>query len=512
MTTTWTVSEVCAAVAGALDEAFPEEIWLRGEIHGARRSPAGHLYFDLTDPSGDGPAPRGRGPGAGPKMSVVAFKGRLRGIEAVLAKAGGLKLEDGLEVRIRGEISYYAPQGRVQIVMTAIDPRFTLGLLAADRERVLRTLAGEGLLELNAHRPLAPVPLRVGLVTSDGSAACADFLDELRRSGYGFRVRLADARVQGEGSVTSLVAALDHLSGFSLDVVAVIRGGGARTDLLSFDHESVARAVARFPVPVLAGIGHEIDRSIVDEVAHSSFKTPTATAAFLVDRVREFIADLDSAAAHLAVMGEHVLTRQGDVVDSMAHRLQRGTTTSLDAARLALTGIGGAITRSARNAMSRSRLQLNRTTRLTATTAGSGLDTGRVTLEGLIGRLSRAGTRSLIEADRRLDTLATVTAAADPARMLAKGYSITRGPDGSVLSDPAALSPGDRISTMLSGGTLISRVSGEGPGEPPTTGPDNRLNTGGSERSPQRGATDDRTGQPDHQGTGDPPRPGKDTT
>lgn len=470
MPTTWTVSEVCAAVSGALDAAFPEEIWLRGEIHGARRSPAGHLYFDLTDPSGDTAAPPNRRGGAGPKMSVVAFKGRLRGIESVLAKVGDLKLEDGLEVRIRGEISYYAPQGRVQVVMTAIDPRFTLGLLAADRERVLRTLTEEGLLELNAGLPLAAVPLRVGLVTSDGSAACADFLDELSRSGFGFEVHLADARVQGEDSVASLVSALDTLSDLDVDVVAVVRGGGARTDLLSFDHERVARAVARFPVPVLAGIGHEIDRSIVDEVAHSSFKTPTATAAFLVDRVRGFVEGLDSAAARLAVLAEHALTRRRDTVDDLARRLQRSTAMSLEAAATGLAGLGGAIVRSARNSMSRSRMGLDRSARLTVATAGSRLGAQRSAVNSLVARLATGGTRSLREARSRLDALATVTEAADPARVLARGYSITRGPDGAVLLDPRAVEPGATIFTRLAGGTLLSRVTGQSTdGAPPPT-------------------------------------------
>ncbi len=459
MTTTWTVSEICAAVAGALDAAFPEEVWLRGEIHGARRSPAGHLYFDLTDPSDDAPSTRSRRTGAGPRMSVVAFKGRLRGIEAVLAKVGDLKLEDGLEVRIRGEISYYAPQGRVQVIMTAIDPRFTLGLLAADRERVLRLLAQEGLLELNAGRPLPPVPLRIGLVTSDGSAACADFLGELTRSGYGFRVHLADARVQGEDSVESLVAALHHLAGLELDAVAVVRGGGARTDLLSFDHEQVARAVAGFPVPVLTGIGHEIDRSIVDEVAHSSFKTPTATAAYLVDRVREFVEHLDSAAAHLSILTEHALARRSATVDDLARRLQRSASMSLGGAGISLSRLGDSIARSARHCLARSRVRLDRTARLSVAAARNRVGAERTLVGNLSRRLSRDAGRGLDEARRALDSALTVTQAVDPARVLARGYSITRGPDGSVLLDPATVGPGTPISSRLAGGILLSQVT-----------------------------------------------------
>ena len=127
---TWTVDELCSAVGDALRAIFPDELWIRGEISGLRRSPAGHLYFDLIEPGATGR-------GADTRISVVAFRGPLRGIEAVLRKVGNLALEDGIEVRIRGRVDYYPPQGRVQFMMNAIDPRYTLGQLAADRDEVL---------------------------------------------------------------------------------------------------------------------------------------------------------------------------------------------------------------------------------------------------------------------------------------------------------------------------------------------------------------------------------------
>ena len=177
---TWTVDELCKSISVGLQNVFPEEIWLRGQIVGLTRSQAGHLYFDLIEPEATSRK-------ANSKMSIVAFKGQLNSIESVLKKLGNLTLEDGIEVRIRGRVSYYAPQGRIQFIMSAVDPQYTLGHLAAERDQVLRTLASEGLLELNKSLTLPLLPLRIGLVTSDGSAAYNDFTTELLTSRYPFQ-------------------------------------------------------------------------------------------------------------------------------------------------------------------------------------------------------------------------------------------------------------------------------------------------------------------------------------
>src|SRR5262249_23054504 len=138
-----------------------------------------------------------------------------------------------------------------------------------ERDEVLRRLSADALLDRNATAPLPPVPLRVGLVTSRGSAAAADFLHELELSGFGWQVVVADTRVQGTDAEQSIVAALDRAIAAEVDAVALVRGGGSRTELATFDAEALARAIASSPVPVLTGIGHEVDDSVADRVAHT---------------------------------------------------------------------------------------------------------------------------------------------------------------------------------------------------------------------------------------------------
>lgn len=431
---TWTVDELCSAVGDALRAVFPDELWIRGEISGLRRSPAGHLYFDLIEPGATGR-------GADTRISVVAFRGPLRGIEAVLAKVGNLQLEDGIEVRIRGRIDYYPPQGRVQFLMNAIDPRYTLGQLAADRDEVLRKLVADGLHEANRAKLVPAVPLRVGLVTSDDSAAYNDFIDELHGSGYGFHVVFADARVQGVDAEASLVAAFHALDERDVEVVALVRGGGARTDLVAFDREAVARAVATCAVPVFVGIGHEIDRSVVDEVCHSSLKTPTACAAALVDAVREYDERVRYLAEAISARARTQVGRADERIERDSRLLVRSTSSAV---RLRAQGLDTAATRvvrAAQHQLAAADASLVR--------AGTSIErshrhlrTGAHRLDRTIRDLGTATSRLLQQQHQRVDAAEALTEALHPDRTLRRGFSITRDAVGRVLRsspDPDAL-------------------------------------------------------------------------
>jgi exodeoxyribonuclease VII large subunit len=424
---TWNVDELCAAVADAFSVLFPDELWIRGEIRGPRRSPAGHLYFDLVEAEA-------KGRGADSKLSIVAFKGQLRGIEAVLAKVGNLELEDGIEVKIRGKLNYYPPQGRVQFLMNAIDPRYTLGQLAAERDRALKALAEEGLLDRNRSLELPIVPLAVGLVTSHDSAAYNDAVKELENSGFSFRILHADARVQGVDAEETLISALNTLARSRPDVILVVRGGGAKTDLVAFDREAVARAVALCPTPVIVGIGHQIDRSLVDEIAHTSLKTPTACAAFIVDRVKEFMRGIDMAASALTTRSLHRL--------DAAARTMHTTSTHLAKATEAKLRLGDQ-----RLAVSTTRLG-----RGTQRPLSAKMDH----LQRINSSLEAGASRRLDTADHKLEAATALLSALHPDRVLARGFSITRDLDGSAVVAPPL--PGTQIITEVAQGHFASRV------------------------------------------------------
>lgn len=400
------VGELVRRISRAVASAFPTEVWVRGEVHGLKSpNAAGHVYFDLCERNNR------RGPAT--TVPVAMFRAERLRVERALAEWPDFRLAEGLEVRVRGRVSY--GYGRVSLVLSAIDPVHTLGRLAADRQRVLRALATDGLLDANGRLSLPLLPRRVGLVTSEGSAAYEDVMAELTASGLGFSVLVADARVQGSGAELSLVRALHALRSRTCDVVLVVRGGGSRTDLVAFDGERLARAVATMPVPVFAGVGHEIDTCVIDDVAHSSFKTPTATAAAVVNLARDGIDRSESSWSSIA--GRSIAL--------------------LDHAELRLGAAGRRV--------SRERI-------------GAALDRADASLDRASRRLSTTSTAVLERRTGRLDLLEAQVGAFDPNRALARGWSFARTADGRLVRSIADVAPGDELAVTVADGTVHTTV------------------------------------------------------
>jgi exodeoxyribonuclease VII large subunit len=405
---TWTVPELAVHLGRVMAGAFPDDLWVEGQIRDLSRAKNGHVYFTLVEPTEAGRQPRAQ-------LAVTLLAPERQHVNDQLMRAGGsVRMTDGVEVRIRGRVRWYAPRGVVQLRMDAIDPAFTLGRLQADRERLLAALTTEGIIGRNARVPFPLVPLRIGLVTSIGSAAHADVMAELTASGFGFDVVEVDARTQGDDCAPSVVRALTRLTELRVDVVLLVRGGGARTDLAGFDAELMARAIAAMPVPVLTGIGHEVDRSIADEVAHRAHKTPTAAAADVVRAVRAYLDRVDRLAVAISRAASGVANAADARLDRRAERLRRVASSTLD----------------------RRLTHLDR--------AGT--------------RLGRAADRCLVVAERDLDRRDTVVRAHDPQLALDRGWSITTTADGRLVRSPSDVAPGDALITRVAGGRITSTV------------------------------------------------------
>jgi exodeoxyribonuclease VII large subunit len=448
---TFSVTELSDAIGNAIRARFRDEVWVRGEIRDLSRARSGHVYFTLTDPGGDA------------CLDVMLSATKKNVVNDTLMRAGGgVRMTDGTDVRIRGRLDWYSPRGQLQLRMTAIDPAYTLGQLEVARAELLARLREEGLLQRNGLLPLPVAPLRVGLVTSEGSAAEADFVDELRKSGFAFQVLLADARVQGFDAPRSLASAIRMVTTHRLDVLAVVRGGGARTDLAAFDDEAVARAIAGCPVPVLTGIGHEVDTSIADEVAHTSAKTPTACAQVLVARVAALASSLESAWTSIASHGTRAIRRQDERLLVHARHLSRGTRLALDSSTSRLDAIAHRSRRAAVTGLDRAEHRLDGHRGRITGAARSHLRAAEVLLAAGERRVAHRAPRALAESERSLDGIEARLRSLDPDRTLARGWSITRGPDGSVVRSPDDVRPGDALTTRVHRGEVRSTVVPDG--------------------------------------------------
>jgi len=399
---TLTVSELGTVVRAALEVAMPYGVWVEGEISGITRSRNGHVYFDLTEPADS--------PGAAPlaTVPVVLFRDNRDRVNRLLKRHGDpIRMSDGVRIRIQGMVDFYSPQGRIQFRMSAIDPTYTLGRLAAERDALMAALSADGILRANARNSIPAVPLRVGVVTSIGSAAHADITTVFERT-------------QAE-----------------VDVIIVARGGGSKTDLATFDHELVARAIAASPVPVITGVGHDIDRSVADEVAHTATTTPTAAAQLVVSRVAEWLARLAECEREVVAGGRRAVERADHRVELARRGVIAASLGAADRADERLAHNSKRLARAARRADQRARAQLDLA----------------------VARIDVARRHALRRAEDRIGLVEARVRALDPAIALARGWSITRTDDGAVVRSVADLAPGTTITTRVADGSASSTIT-----------------------------------------------------
>ncbi len=450
--TTYTVAELTRTIARAISLALPEEIWVQGEIRDLNRASSGHVYFTLMDSNSED-SPQA-------VLPVTLFASDKVAVNRVLQRSGAVRMTDGVEVRIRGQVSHYAARGTVQLRMTWIDTEYTLGQLAAERDRLIKSLEKRGLLHKNRAIPLPLVPLRIGLVTSAGSAAAADFTDELDRSGYAWQLQLHDARVQGIDAVGDVVRGIATLAEQGVDAIAVVRGGGAQTDLAAFDSEEIAVAIANCAVPVLTGIGHEIDVSVADLVARS-LKTPTACAAALVRRVSDFVGQLDRIGVGIGRATEARLRAARRDVEHSTTRLTRSAQAAGARAEQGLFAVERLTLRVGRDLLRRERDRVKSIARRTARAGSFHLDAATVSLDRMSATVGGVAMRVTEKADSRLAELEHRLGLLDPDRLLARGWSITRTGTGELVVDPGAVEPGAVLQTTVAGGEITSVVTEE---------------------------------------------------
>ncbi|MGH9090001.1 MAG: exodeoxyribonuclease VII large subunit, partial [Acidimicrobiales bacterium] len=279
-----TIADLYGEVEGALATVFPRsrQLWVRGEIQSVadQHGRTGHCYLDLVDPETAGER-------QAPVLRVKCWRSTWGPLRGTLAREG-IELRQGMVVVLRGTLDFYRPRAEVGFILAELDVTALLGRLAAERAALLRSLAAEGLLERNRSLRVPAVPLRVGLVASPGTEGYRDFLGQLIGSGYGFSVTVAPTQVQGADAPVQVAGALATLSAGGperYDLLVVVRGGGSKADLATFDAEPVARAVATSTVPVWTGIGHTGDESVADLVANRSCITPTECGRELAGRV-----------------------------------------------------------------------------------------------------------------------------------------------------------------------------------------------------------------------------------
>jgi len=306
----FTVGQFAGVLNQVMGASFDEGVWVEGEIEGLR-APNPHAYFSLIENVG----------GAKAQLPCNLFAGPLKNVQAKLRNQG-IELKNGLKVRLYGRPDFYAPFGKLSLKVSDVDTQFSAGDIAAKREELLRKLLEKGVDKLNKRRPVSLVPLRLGVISSSQAAGWADAQQHLLESGIGFSVSFIDVRVQGDDAAPQIIRALNTFSRRDdIDLVLLMRGGGSKGDLAAFDDEGIAMAISKCAHPVFTGIGHEIDTSIADVVAHTANKTPTACAQAVIALVEEFLGELSYSVDQLRRATEGSLVQARSRINMAVERL-----------------------------------------------------------------------------------------------------------------------------------------------------------------------------------------------
>lgn len=483
------VTELTLALQRTIAEEFGE-VWVRGQVTGARRVSSGHVYFALKD--------------EGAVLPAVAWRStasRLR-----------FAVEDGLEVVCRGNVDVYPPHGKYQLVVHEMNP-LGVGALQVAFEQLKQRLAAEGLFDPARKVPLPYLPRRVALVTARTGAAVRDLVTVIQRRYPPIEIVLVAVRVQGAGAAEEIARGLrlaDRASG--ADVIVVGRGGGSAEDLWAFNEEPVARAIAACVTPVVSAVGHEVDVTIADLVADVRAATPSQAGELVVPVHDDLVAELDRRASRLvhlvrtrvdrawqaveAVAGRPVVrdplaavgTRRARL-DMLAARLaSRSPSAELARRRQAVADLGARARRALDTGAARARAALTALeARLAAASPGAATAAAAARVADLGARAAAGARRRLDRAAAAYEARRAAVEALSPLRVLGRGWSLTRV-DGGLVKSVAAVRPGDRLATEVGDGTIESRVEAvrpvgaAAPGHPagpPPSPPPSRPSAGG---------------------------------
>lgn len=423
--------ELNSLVREAIEEYVTDEYWVEAELASAHES-GGHCYMELIQKEDGSNTPIAR-------ASARCWRSTWALLKPHFERETGQTLRGGLKVLLQVYPQFHENFGFSWIV-TDIDPTYTLGDMARRRQEIIRRLKEEGVFDLNKELELPLFAQHIAVISSDSAAGYGDFCKQLseNKQGFKFAVELFSAVMQGEQVEQTVIAALNEINERreDFDCVVIIRGGGSTSDLSGFDTLALAENVANFPLPVITGIGHDRDESVLDMVSHTRVKTPTAAAAFLIE--------------HLQDVYSLIVEAEEDVIRCVTNRLQKE--------RLRIDRLIELLPKQLAAFLTAQHARLGRLIELLPRQTAACLTSQRGNLDLLAATMRGVLERRMLQENHRMELLEHRVDAVNPEKLLQRGYSITRS-NGRVVRSPEQLKAGDEIETTMEKGTIKSVVT-----------------------------------------------------
>lgn len=444
--------ELTCRIRNAISTQLPGSYWVRAEISEGRQNANGHFYCRFIEKNA-----------AGTDIASAAgiiWAGTYVTLRARFERETGQRFGAGIKVLVRVRINFHERYG-LSLLVEDIDPSYTLGDMVRRRKEIIEKLTAEGVVNLNKQLVLPSLLLRIAVITSETAAGFGDFCNHLAHGGHMFniKIKLFPAIMQGDKVEQSVINALNAVLAESKDwdAVVIIRGGGAVSDLNGFDTYLLAANVAQFPLPVITGIGHDRDETVLDLVANVRCKTPTAVADFLIERLSKELELLENCAATLKVCAQNKLNAQLQRMDSFVALIPLVFSRVIDKEKARYRILSERLPNAIQNVCRGERSRCERLVMRMEMNTKSMIANMQNRLLHVSERLQFVVPAVLSRQKQRLESCERGIRLAQPERVLKLGFSLTLK-DGKAVTDASQLSPGDRIVTRLSNGEVTSRV------------------------------------------------------
>lgn len=446
-----TLYELNAHIRSIVRHELRPHYWVAAELSEVRVASNGHCYVEFVqkDETGRSLIAKARG---------TIWQHTYRNIAARFQQVTGKKLTAGMKILAQVSADFHELYG-FSLSVSDIDPTYTLGDMERQRREIIEQLKADGIIDLNKELRLPAVVSRIAVISSATAAGYGDFCNQLEQSGYPFRIQLFPAIMQGDNVESSIVAALDEIAeqANEWDTVVIIRGGGSTTDLSGFDSYLLASVVAQFPLPILTGIGHERDDTIVDLVAHLRLKTPTAVAAFLIERRRNEESRLSDLETRMTHSISNIINAEQSRLDRLQHQFALSANRQSILMRQRFERNVHRYEKASARYFSHERQALMLTQARFEARTEQLIREQQHRIDLVMPRLTTATERWLAAKRHQLDIMQKSIQLASPDRILALGFSITLK-NGRTVRNASQLTEGDIITTRFAQGTITSTV------------------------------------------------------
>lgn len=444
--------ELNAQIKSVLREGFILPVWIIAEINQINIHRSGHCYMELVEKD------------VLQDTIIASIRGTIwassyQRIAAIFRNTTGQELQSGMKVLLKAQVDFHEVYG-ISLNIRDVDPNFTLGDQARKRAEILEQLREAGVLTMNQELELPRVVQRIAIISSSTAAGFEDFIQQLTRNSNNFKFywKLFPAFMQGDQAVQSILGALDRIAEYQdfFEAVVIIRGGGSKTDLSYFDDFNLAYYITQFPIPIITGIGHERDESIIDEVSHTRCKTPTAVASFILEQAEQFEAELDWLKDQISHESRNQLLNHRHQMMQLSNGVRNAAQSFNLKMKDSLRENALKANHLSKRFMKLWQDPLNRIQGRLPAASSLFLNRQKTQQQHFVSQISNKLKRSLENEKHRVVLVSRITEHLNPENILKRGYSISYF-QGSALKDPAVLKPGDEIFTRLAKGSFKSK-------------------------------------------------------